>query len=463
MSGRDLSQVEEEAGLLLFKKETELRAASGATASGATASSGRHGLTLQDLSLLKVTLSWQEGVAVMLEVLHGLPDGSACPDPALVTLSPTGETRVLSGPPLSGPAVGRAATFLAELLSTANAPAELRALLDRDRVDPPEHTSLAEFAQGLSYFERPNRRGDAAAVHARALTLYVKSTADLELERLRARAALNAGPPQEPRRPFALRLSPGLLNAALVALLCAIIGASGIALVGVATGWSSPLTSRSGSDAEGEAASSMVLQAAGAMGKQLISSGLAAAGIGTASAPAPSAPTAPVHTPGSRSARPDRLRASARRGGDAASVTVQPPQRTPPDEEDREWTVSVRDLTASELRAMSELTASGDGATIGRLDESLPIFSGENSDVAPASLVRPQLPSQPDHATPAGMASLFDLIISEAGAVEHVRLISPGNRFNDRMLTSAAKAWQFQPALKDGRPVRYRLRLRITP
>jgi hypothetical protein len=30
------------------------------------------------------------------------------------------------------------------------------------------------------------------------------------------------------------------------------------------------------------------------------------------------------------------------------------------------------------------------------------------------------------------------------------------------MLVSAAKSWRFQPATKDGRPVRFRARVRIT-
>jgi hypothetical protein len=30
------------------------------------------------------------------------------------------------------------------------------------------------------------------------------------------------------------------------------------------------------------------------------------------------------------------------------------------------------------------------------------------------------------------------------------------------MLVAAAKAWKFRPAMKDGRPVRYRMQVRIT-
>jgi hypothetical protein len=34
-------------------------------------------------------------------------------------------------------------------------------------------------------------------------------------------------------------------------------------------------------------------------------------------------------------------------------------------------------------------------------------------------------------------------------------------RFQERMLMAAAKAWTFKPAMRDGHPVRYRLRIAI--
>jgi TonB family protein len=70
----------------------------------------------------------------------------------------------------------------------------------------------------------------------------------------------------------------------------------------------------------------------------------------------------------------------------------------------------------------------------------------------------PQGPSGPDQRD-----SVFDLVIDQSGRVEQVHLVSPGNRFNDRMLIAAAKAWQFLPAIKDGQPVRYKLQIRIAP
>jgi outer membrane biosynthesis protein TonB len=61
-----------------------------------------------------------------------------------------------------------------------------------------------------------------------------------------------------------------------------------------------------------------------------------------------------------------------------------------------------------------------------------------------------------------GPVSEFELIIDRAGRVERVRLTSAVNQLQDKMLLAAAKAWLFQPAVRDGQPVRYQLRLRVS-
>lgn len=53
----------------------------------------------------------------------------------------------------------------------------------------------------------------------------------------------------------------------------------------------------------------------------------------------------------------------------------------------------------------------------------------------------------------------MELLISEGGLVERVRLISKPRRMADMMLLSGAKTWKFEPALKNGLAVRYRLLL----
>ena len=82
--------------------------------------------------------------------------------------------------------------------------------------------------------------------------------------------------------------------------------------------------------------------------------------------------------------------------------------------------------------------------------------------MVPAILIRPRLPEQPPADVPAASVGTLELVVSETGTVEHVRLISPANRFQERMLMAAAKAWLFQPATRDGLPVRFRINIRVT-
>jgi len=51
----------------------------------------------------------------------------------------------------------------------------------------------------------------------------------------------------------------------------------------------------------------------------------------------------------------------------------------------------------------------------------------------------------------------LEMLISREGEVETVKLHTPLNRYHERMIVSAAKAWRYRPASKDGKPVRFRL------
>ena len=98
------------------------------------------------------------------------------------------------------------------------------------------------------------------------------------------------------------------------------------------------------------------------------------------------------------------------------------------------------------------------------------IFSAGDADVAPAELRRQQLPTavlEPGTLVPEGWPFLT-LVVDETGVVESVRLTAstpaPGQSlYRHRMLVAAAKAWQFEPAIRDGQPVRYEIRVPLEP
>ena len=82
--------------------------------------------------------------------------------------------------------------------------------------------------------------------------------------------------------------------------------------------------------------------------------------------------------------------------------------------------------------------------------------------MTPAVLIRPHLPDSPPPDVPEEHIGTLEFVVAESGAVEHVHLVSPANRYQERMLVAAAKTWQFRPATRDGRPVRFRTRVRVT-
>ena len=90
------------------------------------------------------------------------------------------------------------------------------------------------------------------------------------------------------------------------------------------------------------------------------------------------------------------------------------------------------------------------------------VFTTGDAQVTPAVLIRPHLPDQPPPDVPDEQVGTLEFIVAESGAVERVHLISPANRYQERMLVAAAKTWRFQPAMRDGQPVRFRIRIRVT-
>jgi TonB family protein len=53
----------------------------------------------------------------------------------------------------------------------------------------------------------------------------------------------------------------------------------------------------------------------------------------------------------------------------------------------------------------------------------------------------------------------MEIVVSERGLVEQVRLLSTPRRMTDMMLLSGAKTWRFEPATMNGSAVRYRMEI----
>ena len=116
------------------------------------------------------------------------------------------------------------------------------------------------------------------------------------------------------------------------------------------------------------------------------------------------------------------------------------------------------DLPASMLAGNgppANVVPSGD---VDVMRETSRIYSSADPDVTPPEIRNPQLPP-PLLSGVHAEVNTIELIVTEDGTVDRVRLVSAPRRMSDMMLLSGAKTWRFEPALRDGRPVKYRLLL----
>jgi hypothetical protein len=84
------------------------------------------------------------------------------------------------------------------------------------------------------------------------------------------------------------------------------------------------------------------------------------------------------------------------------------------------------------------------------------IYTAASEGVSPPVAIRPQLPTALPPTINAESLSRIELVVDGRGLVESVRLLGRVPSVKDKMFLSVAKAWQFQPALKSGKAVKYR-------
>ena len=165
-------------------------------------------ISVGDLRARDVLPTWQEAVAVVQELVHATgavtSAAASLPDIEHISLSPEGTIVVLPGTSVTGATspVRRVAVILELLLDGVPAPDQLKALVSRNVVDPPESQTVAEFAHAVSFFERPGRGSDIQALVERASAASERTRADEELRRLQAKAleASERGAPAEPKK-----------------------------------------------------------------------------------------------------------------------------------------------------------------------------------------------------------------------------------------------------------------------
>jgi hypothetical protein len=393
------------------------------------------------------TRSWHEAVAIVQEVASQLVPGAAVPAADDLQLDVDGTLQLGFGPDTVQDPVTALASLLQDLLQGVDAPPGLRDLAADNSKLPPACSSVESFQRALAFYERPVRSNDLQAIVSRLRGGAPPAPAEGEFERLREKVAARAEAEVQPekRQPNAARRRRGAAAGAVVVALgitAAIAPYARSGALGAPGAWTDRIQQRLADTISG-ALNHSAGDAAGAEPLPAEAHGGTAGNSPVASGGA-TRPTAGNASPRGKLARTPIIVPAV--SGHSASAVRGPVPSEPFLEIPG---IPMVDPSAVLARAGSDGTIEPAG---------LITYSPADRDVQPPRLSRPQLPREP---APGATTGYFDVIVSELGAVEQVKLVSPARRFEERMLTAAAKAWTFTPARRHGEPVRYRMRIAI--
>ena len=448
-------------------------------------------ISLADLRARNVTPVWQEAVAVIQELIQTVKatTGSAelLPDLEHIALIPNGDVVSMPGSPEPLSPVRHAAVMLKLLTEGTPAPPELEAFITRNVSDPPQYDSVNEFSRNLAFFERPGRRADVERLVGRAMAAEQTRRADDELRRLKERASEveNKEPaPEFLQQPKKLRTVPVPLIALL--LVAALVlpawwwlrsQPAPPAAEAVAPAAETPAAADATAAAESQAATETP-------GAQPAEPGAQTA-VNTSAAPGTNGVPASANSDRGlldRTTDAVKTAMSSLLGRDETprAATVQPapapaPAPTQPAPRRRSRRAAPARATAVNTAPAPLAPAAAPIVTTSRpvlapatierateMPDAVAVFTRMDASVIPPVLVRPVLPKEPPPNVPPEKIGTIEVVVDEQGDVVNVKLISPANRYHERMLVSAAKMWKFRPAYKDGQPVRYRTRVRLT-
>jgi hypothetical protein len=366
---------------------------------------------LDDILDRDIGIQWFEGIALVQAVCeqvlaHGRAD--AFPSAADIAVEADGSIAVLGHS--AGLPVVAAGHLLAGMLGD-DVPVRLRLAVNEATAAESPYRHLAAFSEALAYFERPGRRELIAAVYARAAAAPSRS-----IPRPRQAPAPEVPKWQEQQaRPRRRRR----------ALALGLLGTGAAVAAGI---WFAP-------------------------DRPQISAALSA--LVADAHPEPSlGETEATRVPSAEPHRPaKKVKVRTR------EATAMPPAKPFADSllPDRRDVPSI--VVFDEVL---EVIASEPGETtdVGARD-ARQVYSRDDGLVSPPRPVRPQLPPEPPFDPSVAPPTELELVIGATGLVESAKLQSPPRNITEFMLVSAAKAWIFQPAELDGRPVTYRHRVRL--
>jgi hypothetical protein len=406
-------------------------------------------LPLSRLIAPGLSMEWHDAVAVVSQLADDLvPKGGAAPAGALpsidaICLEPDAHVRAVLVPNGSESIVAGFGRVLQALLQDKPTPANLRLLAWRAMSGTGTALALDEFLAEASRWERPGRPAKLKELYERA-----RKIAPPPVAAAAPPAAIE--PPAEPQttvpppapaaaKKIALRGTPGVALVLGGAVACMIVGAFTAWLVvrphdaapappakatqtESAVDHASDASSSSSGEpraTRGEAANSKTIRQ---RVQRLVSSVRANTQAASASVEALSIAREPLRGP---------------RGNGLPIARPQPPNA----------------VASSSAPPAAPAAPSVDLARI---------YRAGDDGVIDAQLVKPYLPPKPPPATPESALSVLEVVVNEYGRVESVHLSNPTNRYRDKWWLFNAKSWIFEPARKDGVPVKFLKRIPLT-
>ena len=393
-------------------------------------------IRLDELLARQVDVQWFEGVAVVQAICRQLLAKRAVsdefPGPTQIGLSADGAVWIFDT--TSTEAVPAAAHLLAGLLSD-DVPVRLRLAVSQATGQGSTIESLREFSETLGYFERPAPEEIVRNLFERAMLVGIRKQDDEP-------GVADSG--SEEKRQAAARLSrntKAMLRRAAIAAAAAIMIA--------AASWAVLIAARSGPVSA--AFTGLKEAVAGAPEARLNQPS------GSPEEIAAKDTTPPRRQPAHGSTATNSGRSGETRKERGASLGLRIPSLVPALTSVMSPTPLLDAPNATEPQQTEVIVASG------RQQSALnPIYSRSDSDVTPPRQIYPALPAEPPAASMKRNLTVVDLVIAPDGVVERVHLRTAPRDVLEFMLLSAAKAWRFEPALLDGRPVRFRYSVALT-
>jgi hypothetical protein len=90
------------------------------------------------------------------------------------------------------------------------------------------------------------------------------------------------------------------------------------------------------------------------------------------------------------------------------------------------------------------------------------VYSSGDLGVVPPRPLQPLLPRDPPRGIDVSQLGIVEFVVDQAGDVEVVALVRESGDMHESMILAVIKAWRFEPAMKDGLPVKFRHRMRVT-